>query len=93
MCHLRSVSTRAWNGALAAAPDDENPLAPQNVARPPDAVAGSTDKPAGLLQPAAVAGTAAGVVLGIAGLLTVFVVRKQLRAVKPRVVIDGLVAD
>jgi hypothetical protein len=57
-------------------------------------VAGSTDKPAGLLQPAAVAGTAAGVVLGIAGLLTVgFVVRKQLRAVKPRVVIDGLVAD
>jgi len=89
-----TVGTRAWNGALAAAPDGESPLPPPNVARPPDAVAGSTDKAAGLLQPAAVAGTAAGVVLGIAGLLTVvFVVRRQLRAVKPRVVIDGLVAD
>ena len=64
-----------------AAPDDgQNPLTPaSNLARPPDAAARIADEPSGpLLQPAAIAGTAAGIVLGIVGLAILgFVFRKH----------------
>ena len=82
-----SARRLAVKGEPAAPDDGQSPLTlASNVARPPDAAARIADEPSGpLLRPAAIAGTAAGIVLGIVGLLILgFVFRKQVAlAMKP----------